>query len=114
MRFLVSILLQGVAVYLLARLMDGVSVGNYTDALLAAIVLAIANHFVKPILVLFTLPITILTLGLFLLLINGLVVLLVDAVLTGFSVQNIFSAIIFSILFSILNYFLMSYNKKVL
>ena len=110
MRFLINILLQGVLVYLTAYLLSGVSVANYTDALMAAVVLALANTFIKPILTLLTLPITILTLGLFLFIVNGLIVLLVDALLPGFEVAGLFWAILFSIIFSIFNSVFLRYN----
>ncbi len=110
MRFLINILLQGVLVYLTAYLLSGVSVANYTDALMAAVVLALANTFIKPILTLLTLPITILTLGLFLFIVNGLIVLLVDALLPGFEVAGLLWAILFSIIFSIFNGLFMRYN----
>ena len=71
MRFLVNLLLQGILVYATAYVLTGVSIGGYADALLAALLLALANTFVKPILNILTLPITILTLGLFLLIINA-------------------------------------------
>jgi len=111
MKLLIHIVLQGILIYLIAHLLTGVHVAGYTDALLAAILLSIANTFVKPVLTILTLPVTILTLGLFLFVINGLMVLLVDALLQGFEVVNLFWAVLFSIIFSIFNYLFLQYSK---
>jgi putative membrane protein len=107
----VNILLQGILVWLTTYVLSGVHIESYTDALLVAVVLAIANLFVKPILIILTLPITILTLGLFLLIINGAVVMLVDALLPGFSVASLTWAILFSVVLSIFNYVFMKLYK---
>ncbi len=112
MKFIFNILMQGLLIYAVGQLLDGVSVASYSDAILAAVVLALANTFVKPILTILTLPATILTLGLFLFVVNGLVVLLVDALLRGFVVDGLFSAIVFSIIFSIFNYLFLNYYSK--
>jgi putative membrane protein len=111
MRLLVNILLQGILVWLTAYVLTGVHLGSYTDALLVAVVLTLANMFVKPIITILTLPITILTLGLFLLVINGLVVMLVDALLPGFSVASLMWAILFSLVLSVFNYVFMEFYK---
>ena len=111
MRFIINLILQGVLVYVTAYLLSGVSIGSYIDALLVALVLTIANAFVKPILIIFTLPITIMTLGLFLFIINGLVVLLVDVLLQGFYVADLIWAILFSIILSIFNYVFIKHYK---
>lgn len=81
-------LLNGVAVMLTAYLLPGVTVKDYLTALIVALVLAIVNVIVKPILVLFTIPITVVTLGLFLLVINALMILLVDYFVDGFFVNG--------------------------
>ena len=70
MNSIIKLLLTAVAVFLLAKLLGGVIVDGYGSAIIVAIILAVLNLFVKPILVIFTLPITILTLGLFLLVVN--------------------------------------------
>ncbi|OYX82997.1 MAG: hypothetical protein B7Y83_12965 [Flavobacteriales bacterium 32-34-25] len=68
---------------------------------MVAVVLGLLNIFVKPILVLFTLPITFFTLGLFLLVINGLIIILCDNIVGGFDVDNFFTALLFSIILSV-------------
>jgi len=96
-------LLSGIAVLIAAYLLPGVSVEHFGYALLVALVLSLVNIFVKPILVIFTIPITILTLGLFLLVINALMIMLVDALVAGFHVDGFWWALAFSFILSIVN-----------
>ena len=103
MRFILSILVNGLVVFIASRMLSGVEVNSYGTAVLVAVVLAVVNFMVKPILKLLTLPITILTLGLFLLVINGLMVLLADFFVGGFEVDGLLVAIIFSIILALLN-----------
>ncbi len=103
MRFLISLLVNGLLVYLAAEILPGVSVAGYMEAVLAALLLSFVNFFVRPVLTILTFPITLITLGLFLLVINGAMVLLVDWLLDGFSVDSLFWAIIFIIILSIFN-----------
>jgi len=105
MKLLLSLLLNGLLVYVAAQLVDGVSVDNFGIAIAAAIVLGLANFFVRPVLKLLALPITMLTLGLFLLVINGGMVLLADHFVDGFEVEGIVRAIIFSVVLSVMNFF---------
>jgi putative membrane protein len=112
MNLILRLLLNAVAVFVLANILSGVSVDGYVSAIIVALVLSVLNLFVKPLLVIFTLPVTILTLGLFLLVINGLIILLADKFIDGFSVTNIWWAILFSILLSILQSLLQSFLKK--
>jgi putative membrane protein len=103
MNIILKILLSGVAVMFTAYLLKGVTVKNFWHAVLAAVLLSIANAIVKPILIILTIPVTILTLGLFLFVINALIVMLVDALLPGFKVKNFWWALLFSIVLSIIN-----------
>lgn len=103
MNGVVRFLLSGLAVLLAAYLLPGVHVENYGYALLVAIVLAIVNVLVKPVLILLTIPITVLTLGLFLLVINALLILLVDYFVPGFAVDGFWWALGFSLILSIFN-----------
>ncbi len=103
MNGIVGFLLSGVAVLLTAYLLPGVHVEHYGYALLVAAVLSVANVIVKPILVIFTIPISILTLGLFLLVINAVIILLVDYLTPGFNVDGFWWALAFSLILSILN-----------
>ncbi|KAA5827843.1 phage holin family protein [Algibacter amylolyticus] len=108
MNLILRLLLNAVAVFALANLLSGVQVDGYVTAIIVAVVLSILNLLVKPLLVLLTLPATILTLGLFLLVINGVMILLADEFIDGFSVDSIWWAILFSILLSILQSILQS------
>ena len=103
MNTIIKFLLTGVAVLLTAYLLPGVSVDGYLTALIVALVLAIVNLLVKPILIVFTIPITILTLGLFLLVINALMILLTDYFVDGFTVDGFWWALAFSLILSIFN-----------
>ncbi len=105
MKLLLSLLLNALLVYVAAQLLDGVSVDGYGVAIVAAIVLGLVNFFIRPVLKLLALPITLLTLGLFLLVINGAMVLLADHFVAGFNVDGILWAILFSILLSVMNFF---------
>ena len=105
MGFLIQLLLSAVLIFLLAWFLPGVEVSGYGAAILVALVLAGLQLIVKPILVVLTLPITIVTLGLFLLVINALLILFIDALVPGFSVANFWYALLFSLLLSILGSF---------
>ena len=98
-------MINGLLVYLAAWLLPGVSVTGYGIAIIAGLLLGLVNFFIKPILTILTLPITILTLGLFLLIINAAMVLLVDWLVTGFEVSGWGWAILFSIILALLNLF---------
>lgn len=102
MKLLLRILITAIAVVVLANILPGVGVDTYWTAILVAVVLSLLNFIVKPILVIFTLPVTILTLGLFLLIINAIIILLADYLITGFNVEGIWWALIFSLLLSLL------------
>jgi putative membrane protein len=96
-------LLTGLAVVLTAYLLPGVDVDDYGTALLVALVLAVANVVVKPVLILLTIPVTLLTLGLFLLAVNAIIILLVDYVVPGFQVDGFWWALLFSVILSLFN-----------
>ncbi|HSZ24711.1 MAG TPA: phage holin family protein [Cytophagaceae bacterium] len=100
-KLLIRLLLQGVAIFGASKLVPGIYLTDFWYALLVALILAVINVTVKPILQLLTLPITFFTLGLFLLVINGLMVMLVDHFTTHFSVDNIWHAMLFSIVISV-------------
>jgi putative membrane protein len=104
MNGIIRFLLSGLAVMLTGYLLPGVSVEHYGYALLVAIVLSLANLIVKPILIILTIPITIVTFGLFLLVINAVIILLVDTLIpTGFEVAGFWWALAFSLILSIFN-----------
>jgi putative membrane protein len=103
MNGIIRFLLSGLAVLLTAYLLPGVDVTNFGYALLVAAVLSLVNAIVKPILIIFTIPITVLTFGLFLLVINALMILLVDYFVPGFEVNGFWWALAFSLILSIFN-----------
>lgn len=113
MNGLVRFLLNGLAVLLTGYLLQsGVHVEHYGYALLVVIVLAIVNAIVKPILIIFTIPITVVTLGLFLLVINAGMILLVDYFVAGFEVDGFWWALGFSIILSIFNSMITDFTKE--
>jgi putative membrane protein len=112
MNIILRLLINAFAVLVLAYLLEGIAVDGYLGAIIVAVVLAILNVLVKPLLILFTLPATILTLGLFLFIINALIVMLADKLVDGFSVANFWWALLFSVLLSILQSFLQSFLKE--
>lgn len=101
MNFLIKILVTSLAVLFSSYLLPGVSVANYTTAILVAIVIALLNTFLKPILVLLTIPVTVLTLGLFLLVINAFIILFASELVKGFNVDGFWWALLFSIILSV-------------
>jgi putative membrane protein len=103
MNTLIRFFLNGLAVMITAYLLPGVFVTDYWTALIVALVLSIANIIVKPILIILTIPITVLTLGLFLLVINAMIILLADYFVKGFHVEGFWYALAFSIILSIFN-----------
>ncbi|MCB0446223.1 MAG: phage holin family protein [Gelidibacter sp.] len=109
MNLIIRLLLTAIAVIVLAKFLPGVEVASFLSAIIVAVVLAILNAILKPILVILTLPITIVTLGLFLLVINAAIILLADKLLDGFDVPGGFwVAMLFSVLLSILQSILYS------
>lgn len=100
---MIRFLLSGLAVLLTAYLLPGVNVEHYGYALLVAAVLSLANVIVRPILIILTIPITIFTLGLFLLVINAIIILIVDYFVPGFNVDGFWWALAFSLILSIFN-----------
>lgn len=92
-----------VAILLAAYLIPGINV-TLVGALVLAVVLALINIFIKPVVLLLTLPINILTLGLFSLVINALLIMLAGAIVPGFSVDNFWVALIFSVVLALVNW----------
>lgn len=106
MRLLVVWLLNTLALLAVAYLMSSVAIQSIGTALIAALVLGLANAVVRPILVLLTLPVTVLTLGLFIFVINGAVFLGVSRLVSGFEVAGLWPAILAAILYSIVSWLL--------
>jgi putative membrane protein len=103
MGFIIKLLLTGLFAFFIAQVIPGVHLDSFTDGVLLAIVLAVLNAVVRPVLVLLTIPITFLTLGLFLLVINVIIIYLADALLGGFEVTSILAALIFSLVLSVIS-----------
>ncbi|MEP5254354.1 MULTISPECIES: phage holin family protein [Winogradskyella] len=112
MNLILRLLLNALAVFVIANILNGVTVDGYVGAIIVALVLAILNLLVKPILVIFTLPATLFTLGLFLLVINAVIILIADKLVDGFGVSSFWTALLFSILLSILQSLLQSFLKE--
>ena len=104
MNTIIRFLLNGLAVFLASYLLKpSVEVDGYGTALLVALIISVANVIVKPILIVLTIPITVLTLGLFLLVINAIIILLVDYLVDDFYVAGFWWALLFSLILSVFN-----------
>ncbi len=117
MRFLTRILSTAIAIFLIATLMPGVEVTSIGMAILVSFVLIVMNVFVKPIFIFLTLPITVVTLGLFLLVINALIILITSHILhSGFKVDGFWVAMLFSIVLamatSLIDYLTEKFEKN--
>ena len=99
--FLAKLVTTSLAIVIVAYLLPGVGVESALSAIGLALVLSLLNGFIKPILVLLTLPITVVTLGLFLIVINACLILLAAKIVPGFSVNGFWWAVLFSIILSI-------------
>ncbi|MEY4111385.1 MAG: hypothetical protein RLZZ46_1741 [Bacteroidota bacterium] len=97
MKFILKLFLSTLAILVTSKLLPGISLDNPLDALILAAVLAFLNAVVKPLLIFFTIPFTIFTLGLFLLVINALVILLADYIVDGFHAAGFWPALWFSL-----------------
>lgn len=105
-KFLTKAVLTSVAVLFASFILDGVTVTNAITAMIVAVVLGLLNTFVKPILIVLTIPFTIFTLGLFLLVINVIIVYWASNLVEGFKVSNWYSALFFSLIVSITSSYL--------
>jgi len=97
---LMRLLITSLVAFALSYLLSGIAIDSFWTAIVLAVVLAVLNAVVRPLLVLLTLPVTFLTLGLFLLVINALMILLADKLIDGFEVSNFWWALLFSLLLS--------------
>lgn len=104
MGFLITWLVYAVAIVITAYLLPGVRLSGFTAALVTALVLGLINTFIKPLLLLLTLPLNILTLGLLTFVINALLILLTSKLVPGFMVTGFWWALIFSLVLSVINY----------
>ena len=104
MSLLVHWLIYAIAIVITAYLLPGVRLSGFSAALVAALVLGLVNTFIKPVLLLLTLPLNILTLGLLTFVINALLILLTSSVVPGFVVTGFWWALLFSLVLSVINY----------
>ena len=105
MKYVYKILITTINAFILAYLLPGISFDNIFTALIVAVILAFLDAVVKPLLLVLTLPVTILTLGLFLFVINACIILVADSIVNGFKVASFWHALLFSILLSFFNSF---------
>jgi putative membrane protein len=110
MRIIINLVLQALAVLISAYLIPSVVVDSFLAALSVAVVLGLLNTFLKPLLLLLTLPLNVLTLGLFTLVINTVVVLIASSLVSGFSVDSFWSALLFSLILSLVNFVLSTFK----
>jgi putative membrane protein len=104
MRLLLTWLINTVAIFALPPLLDSVAVDSFTTALFAALVLGLVNTLIRPILVVLTLPVTLLTLGLFIFVINGLMFWAVADLIQGFQVAGFGSAVLAAMVYSVISW----------
>ncbi|RYD83478.1 MAG: phage holin family protein [Sphingobacteriales bacterium] len=105
MNFLIRLLISAFIAYGLSTILSGVHIPDFKDALIFALVLAALNAIVKPVLIFLTLPATIITLGLFLFIINACIILLADYLMDGIKIDGFWWALLFSLLLSALSGF---------
>lgn len=106
MRFLMRIVLNTVGVLLAARIIPGISVASASAALLAGLALGVVNAIIRPVLIVLTLPFTLLTLGLFIFIVNAACLALVAWLVPGFSVHGFGSALIGSVFITLVSWLL--------
>ena len=106
------IIVTSIVAFGLSYILSGISIDTFWTAIVVAIVLAMLNAIVKPALILFTLPITLLTLGLFLFVINALIILLAEYLIDGFRVDGFWWALLFSLLLSFVTSLMYQEDKK--
>jgi putative membrane protein len=105
-RILLSILLNALAIYVAAYLLDGIVLNGLAAALIAGLALGIVNTLVKPLLILLTLPLTIITLGLFIFVVNALCLMLTAALVPGFEISGFWSGLAGALIVSIVGWVL--------
>lgn len=111
-KFIGKILVTALAALIVSYLMPGVKIDSGTSAILLAVVLALLNGFVKPVLIILTIPITVLSLGLFLLIINMVIIKWASQIVSGFHIAGWWSAFWFSILLSVVTFLIESLIER--
>lgn len=110
MKIFIHWLLSAIAIGITAYILPGITVAGIVPALVLAVVLAIINTFIKPVLSILTLPLSIVTLGLFSLVLNTLLIMLAAAVVPGVTVAGFFSALLFGIVLALVSAVLKSFQ----
>ena len=111
MVFVINWFISALAIAITAYILPGIILKGFFAALIAALILGLINAFIKPILIILTLPIHILTLGLFTMVINAILVMLTALIVPGFIVVNFWWALLFSVVLSFIN-FALSFIKE--
>lgn len=104
MMFVIQLLLTALAAFLAAKLTPGVTITSYWAAILLALVLGLLDVFVKPVLTFISIPVTVLTLGLFMLVINAVIILLASWIVGSFHVAGFWTAMLYSVIFSVVSW----------
>ncbi|MEI6576061.1 MAG: phage holin family protein [Bacteroidota bacterium] len=112
MPWIIRIIVSAFAVIISSYLLPGVHVDGFLTALLVAAILSLLNAFLRPILILLTIPITFVTMGLFLLVINAFMIIITDHLLDGFSVKNFWWALLFSLVLTLVTDLLDKLNER--
>ncbi|MEM7550510.1 MAG: phage holin family protein [Bacteroidota bacterium] len=112
MNIILKLLLSALSILVTSYLLNGVYLDDFVTAIVLAIVLTILNYTVKPLLIVLTIPLTVVTLGLFLLIINAIVILIADSLISGFRVDSFWWALGFSVIVAIINSFLNDLNRS--
>lgn len=112
MNTLIKFLLNAVAVLVAAYILTGVYIDGFLTAFIIAVVIGLLNVTVRPLLIILTIPATVFTLGLFLLVINAIVILIADWLVSGFEVANFWWALLFSIILWLVNSLLKDISGK--
>jgi putative membrane protein len=103
MNWLTKLIVNALAVFAAAYLLPGVSLTGFVTAIIVAAVMSLLNLFLKPILILLTIPLTLVTFGLFLLVINAIIVLVCSSLVNGFRVDGVWTALLFSVVVSVIS-----------
>ncbi|MCR5822688.1 MAG: phage holin family protein [Bacteroidales bacterium] len=109
--FVAQVIVMTLAVIIAAWILPGVAISRISTAILSAVVIALLNNFLRPVLIVLTLPLTAITLGLFIFIINAIIILITSAIVPSFEVSSFGSALLFSLLLTGLNYLLELPNR---
>lgn len=106
MRIILKLLVSSLAVFFGAYILPGVYLDGFPTAIMVALLMGFLNAFLRPILIILTIPITLITFGLFLMVINAAIILLADYALSGFTINSFFTAVLYSVIVSFITWLL--------